>query len=425
MTAASCVYEGWVRHRRLEPMEHGFRYPLYLLYLDLDELPAALERSRLFAAIARFRRADHLGDPARPLRDEVLDLVAARTGARPAGPVRVLTQLRHFGIGFNPVSFYYCFDADEQLAAVAARVTNTPWGESHDYVLGERVGKELHVSPFLGMDSEYACRFSVPGRTLRVDIESSPGVRRHAVAAAPRARRPAPAPPARALSGPAGRDARADLPAGAAPEAARRALPPASRAMKLARAIVLGALRSIRSGRVELVERGAVHVLGPPDADLSVTIHVNDPSAWRRCLRGSHGVAEAYLDGAWDCDDLVTLVRIGAREIPRLDPLRRAILPLRRLLERVPRNTLRAAPPAHRRPLRPRQRPVRRVPRRDDELLVRAVRRARAVARRPLRRRSSSASAGSSSSRRTTTCWRSAAAGAASRSTPRPTTAAA
>jgi len=114
--------------------------------------------------------------------------------------------------------------------------------------------------------------------------------------------------------------------------------------MTLARMIVLGALRSIRAGRVELVERGAVHVLGPPDAELSVTIHVHDPSAWRRCLRGSHGVAAAYLDGAWDCADLVTLVRIGAREIPRLDPLRRALLPLRRVLERVPRNTRRAAP---------------------------------------------------------------------------------
>jgi cyclopropane-fatty-acyl-phospholipid synthase len=114
--------------------------------------------------------------------------------------------------------------------------------------------------------------------------------------------------------------------------------------MNLARTIVLGALRSIRGGRVELVERGAVHVLGPPDAELSVTIHVLDASAWRRCLRGSHGVAEAYVDGAWDCDDLVTLVRIGAREIPRLDPLRRATLPLRRVLERVPRNTVRAAP---------------------------------------------------------------------------------
>jgi uncharacterized protein len=174
VTAASCVYEGWVRHRRLTPVEHGFRYPLYLLYLDLDELPDALGRSRLFGAVARFRRADHLGDHRRPLRAEVLDLVEARTGHRPAGPVRVLTQLRHYGIAFNPVSFYYCFDGDEQLAAVAARVTNTPWGESHDYVLGERVGKQLHVSPFLGMDSEYACRFSVPGRTLQVHIESSP-----------------------------------------------------------------------------------------------------------------------------------------------------------------------------------------------------------------------------------------------------------
>jgi cyclopropane-fatty-acyl-phospholipid synthase len=114
--------------------------------------------------------------------------------------------------------------------------------------------------------------------------------------------------------------------------------------MNLARTIVLAAMRSIRGGRIELVERGAVHVLGPSDAELSVTIQVNDPSAWRRCLRGSHGVAEAYLDGAWDCDDLVTLVRIGAREIPRLDPLRRVLLPLRRVLERVPRNTLRRAP---------------------------------------------------------------------------------
>jgi uncharacterized protein len=174
VSPASGVYEGWVRHRRFTPVEHTFRYPLYLLYLDLDELPDVLDRSRLWSAITRLRRADHLGDPERPLRTEVLDLVEAQTGSRPAGPVRVLTQLRHYGIAFNPVSFYYCFDRDEQLAAVAAQVTNTPWGERHAYVLGERVGKELHVSPFMGMDAEYACRFSVPGRTLQVQIEAPP-----------------------------------------------------------------------------------------------------------------------------------------------------------------------------------------------------------------------------------------------------------
>ena len=169
---ASCVYEGWVRHRRFEPVERSFRYPLYLLYLDLDELPHVLARPRLWSAIARFRRSDYLGHPERPLRDEVLDLVEARTGRRPGGPVRILTQLRHFGVAFNPVSFYYCFEPGEQLAAVAAEVTNTPWGERKAYVLADRVAKELHVSPFLGMDGDYSCQASEPGRALQVHLAS-------------------------------------------------------------------------------------------------------------------------------------------------------------------------------------------------------------------------------------------------------------
>ena len=170
--AASCVYEGWVRHRRFEPVERAFRYPLYLLYLDLDEVPDVLARPRLWSAIARFERSDYLGDPERPLRDEVLDLVEARTGGRPDGPVRILTQLRHYGVAFNPVSFYYCFEPGERLAAVVAEVTNTPWGERQAYVLGDRVAKELHVSPFLGMEGDYACRVTEPGRALHVHLAS-------------------------------------------------------------------------------------------------------------------------------------------------------------------------------------------------------------------------------------------------------------
>jgi len=113
--------------------------------------------------------------------------------------------------------------------------------------------------------------------------------------------------------------------------------------MRLARAIVLSGLRRVHSGRVELVENGERLLFGPEGAELAVRIEVHDPAAWRRFLRGSHGVAETYLDGAWDCDDLVSLVRIGAREVPRIDWLRRALLPLRRLLERVPHNTIGAS----------------------------------------------------------------------------------
>ena len=73
--SASAVYEGWVRHRRFEPVEHSFRYRLFLMYLDLDELPEALDPYPLFsarrAAPARFRRADFMGDSNRPLAGSV------------------------------------------------------------------------------------------------------------------------------------------------------------------------------------------------------------------------------------------------------------------------------------------------------------------------------------------------------------------
>jgi cyclopropane-fatty-acyl-phospholipid synthase len=110
--------------------------------------------------------------------------------------------------------------------------------------------------------------------------------------------------------------------------------------MRPARAVVLAALRRLRGGRVEIVENGERLAYGPANADLEITVEVHDPSFWRGALRGSAGLAETYLDGAWDCDDLTTLARIAARDLPRLDGARRAILPLRRLIERLPRNTL-------------------------------------------------------------------------------------
>jgi len=187
--SASAVYEGWVRHRRFEPVEHGFRYRFFLAYLDLDELPEVLDPFPLYSARrpapARFRRADHLGDPARPLAECARDEVERETGARPAGPVRLLTGLRHLGHCFNPVSFYYCFEpSGTRVEAIVAEVENIPWGERHAYVLarGEKVGpvlgdeldKTLHVSPLMGMDQAYAFRATEPGERLQVHIESRP-----------------------------------------------------------------------------------------------------------------------------------------------------------------------------------------------------------------------------------------------------------
>ena len=183
---ASALYEGWVRHRRHTPVEHAFTYRHTMLLLDLDELPEVLDRHPLFSARrpapARFRREDHLGDPGRPLAECVRELVEERTGSRPGGPVRLLTTLRTMGHNFNPVSFFYCYDGGH-VQSVVAQVTNTPWGESHSYVLArgrasvmrDTTEKVFHVSPFIGMDNRYDWRVTEPDERLLVHIDEQDG----------------------------------------------------------------------------------------------------------------------------------------------------------------------------------------------------------------------------------------------------------
>lgn len=185
----SALYVGRVRHRRFAPREHSFRYPLFLMYLDLAELHSVFAGRWFWSTgrrnLAWFDRCDHLGDPETDLDTSVRDLVQRETGNRPTGPIRLLTHLRYFGHCFNPLSLYYCFDeAGERLDTLVAEVNNTPWGERHCYVLDESANrgdggmkayhstKQFHVSPFMGMDVDYEWRTSKPGERLVVHIEN-------------------------------------------------------------------------------------------------------------------------------------------------------------------------------------------------------------------------------------------------------------
>lgn len=186
MPMHSAIYTGWVRHRRFAPRAHSFRYRLFMMYLDLAELDRVFQGRWLWSsrhpALAWLRRADYLGDPRVPLDQAVRDRVEQQTGARPQGPIRMLTHLRYFGYCFNPVTFYYCFDPDgSRVEATVAEVTNTPWSERHAYVLRDdssapgraqrfRFAKRFHVSPFMEMSLDYDWRFSAPADTLAVHM---------------------------------------------------------------------------------------------------------------------------------------------------------------------------------------------------------------------------------------------------------------
>jgi uncharacterized protein len=182
----SAIYEGLVRHRRFSPVAHSFTYRLFMLYLDLDELPTLFHDRWLWSCdrsnLASFKRIDHVGDPSIPLDQSIRQLVEARTGRR---PIRLLTHLRYFGYVFNPVSFYFCYDrSDRHVETIVAEVTNTPWGERHCYVLGpedNRAGsnkkhyqldKVFHISPFIDMDVAYDWRFTEPTSQLAIHMEN-------------------------------------------------------------------------------------------------------------------------------------------------------------------------------------------------------------------------------------------------------------
>jgi uncharacterized protein len=183
----SCIYEGNVRHRRIQPMAHEFRYGLFMMYLDLDELPELLEGgfglSRSWFSPASFCRKDHYGNATIPLADAIRSFVRERTGQRCDGPVRLLTNLRNWGYYFSPLNLYYCFNGDGAgVTSIVAEVTNTPWLQKHWYVLwqGNRIGnpksllfrhaKDFHVSPFMDMKAEYEWSLGKPEQRLSVAI---------------------------------------------------------------------------------------------------------------------------------------------------------------------------------------------------------------------------------------------------------------
>ncbi len=188
MSTQSCLYMGHVIHRRRQPINHAFRFGLFMMYLDLAEIPELFDKYLLWSArrpaLAWFRRSDYLGDPEVALDEAVRTQVEQETGQRPDGPIRLLTHLRYGGYVFNPMSMYYCFDhTGTRVQSMVVDVSNTPWGERRAYTvnvtanhddadLHAQFGKTLHVSPFMTMDLTYQLTAAIPDTQLSLKISA-------------------------------------------------------------------------------------------------------------------------------------------------------------------------------------------------------------------------------------------------------------
>jgi len=181
--AAASLYVGEVMHQRMKPVGHRFRYKVYSLLIDLDRLSEADRLSPLFsvnrANLMSFHEADHLRLTSQTsLRAHIDSLLHDAGLEQPAARIELACYPRIFGKVFNPLSVYYAYDLDGQIAAMVYEVRNT-FGEKHTYVcltedgditpagIRQSRSKLFYVSPFVEMDLRYHFRMNIPDDRIK------------------------------------------------------------------------------------------------------------------------------------------------------------------------------------------------------------------------------------------------------------------
>jgi DUF1365 family protein len=182
--SVEAIYDGIVVHRRLRPVRHRLRSKIFMILLDLDELPELAKRLRLFSHgrfnLFSFHDADHGagGDDLRGWIEAQLRQAGIHSDG---GSIQVLCMPRILGHAFNPISVYFCHLRDGTLQAMLYEVNNT-FGERHSYLMPVRgqgdpirqsCAKRFYVSPFMPMDLTYRFRVGRPGPRVSVAIDAS------------------------------------------------------------------------------------------------------------------------------------------------------------------------------------------------------------------------------------------------------------
>ncbi len=184
----SGIYQGKVRHRRFAVTDHAFAYKVFMMLVDIDRVEDVTRRSWLWSFnrpnVASFHECDFLVQYEGNLRSKVNAALAEAGISQAPAKVFLLSNWRYFGYIINPISCYYCYNANNQLEHIVLEVTNTPWKERKVYVLPCQHGqkfqcmefaKDLHVSPFFAMDMMYRLRCNEPAQKLAFHLENHQG----------------------------------------------------------------------------------------------------------------------------------------------------------------------------------------------------------------------------------------------------------
>ena len=184
MIKNSNIYEGKVIHKRFKPKYHYFKYNVFSLFLDLDEINLIQKKIKIFSNnsfnILSFCDKDHGPRDGSNLKNWVIENLKLNNIKFENIKVKLLCYPRIFGYVFNPLSIFFVYDNYSKIIAVLYEVKNT-FGEQHTYIfkvedeniITNSCDKKFFVSPFIEMKSKYRFRIIKPEKKLSVSIDQS------------------------------------------------------------------------------------------------------------------------------------------------------------------------------------------------------------------------------------------------------------
>ena len=178
---------GHTWHGRKGVIENAFRYGVDYVLLDAE---AEIRGPRLFGrnrgGLASVHDSDHGGAPKRGRGAAWVREVLATHGLPAPERIELLTQPRILGHVFNPVSFWLCRTAEDDVQVIIAEVGNT-YGDRHSYLCHRddlapigpddrlHARKMFYVSPFQKIEGRYEFRFDLRPDRIGIWIDFTGG----------------------------------------------------------------------------------------------------------------------------------------------------------------------------------------------------------------------------------------------------------
>ena len=179
----SCIYIGSVIHKRFKPRKHFFKYSVFSLFLDLDEINELDKKIAFFSYnkfnILSFFDKDHGYRDGSSIKNWLIHVLQKKNISTINIKIKILCYPRIFGYVFNPLSIFFIYDADSNPIAILYEVKNT-FGEQHTYVFKidiknkqilNNCKKKFYVSPFMDLESKYFFKVLIPNERLSVIID--------------------------------------------------------------------------------------------------------------------------------------------------------------------------------------------------------------------------------------------------------------